>query len=488
MNNTSQILHSASQVLTELQKQLNKLSNGRQTASTTLIQGLKKQGTTPTLDWVVKPLTRQNTEPPAIPPTVLEKPKSVKRVYEALKTIRDKRAEAEKQFNALSVKSPEEIALEKKIKEEQLALRKAQSDLEGQGRGIPLSVIRGQQAKLYEQGQLGIQTDLAKLNSLEQARINEAKLAGLNLNNLSAKEKAILDERATARKTLGDVLDMNTGRTLEEIQKQDPETYQNIVDLTSRTGLTLGDVKHALESSIQSPEVTGFKDKVLSISDAKALGVPIGTRLSEVQGMRVPKNTTIVDKLIDGLLGKTQKIDINNLADDYRSESSEYFKVRDAYLRVVQSAKDHSAAGDLALIFNYMKVLDPGSVVREGEFATAQNAASVPERIRAKYNQVLNGERLSARQRQDFVDRATKLYHGMELTQNRVYNRYKKRAKDYGVDISYIADPITLPKEVKQTVNEIKKQSNSEGGFFDTIKSWFGFGSKKKSLSSFNFK
>jgi len=33
-----------------------------------------------------------------------------------------------------------------------------------------------------------------------------------------------------------------------------------------------------------------------------------------------------------------------------------------------------------------MKILDPGSVVREGEFATAQNSAGIPERIRAKYN------------------------------------------------------------------------------------------------------
>ena len=36
-----------------------------------------------------------------------------------------------------------------------------------------------------------------------------------------------------------------------------------------------------------------------------------------------------------------------------------------AYGRVVASAEDPSPAGDLALIFNYMKVLDPGSTVRD---------------------------------------------------------------------------------------------------------------------------
>jgi len=74
--------------------------------------------------------------------------------------------------------------------------------------------------------------------------------------------------------------------------------------------------------------------------------------------------------------------DEDKLRDDFRSESKEFVKVRDAYGRILST--DASAAGDLALIFNYMKILDPGSVVREGEFATAQNSAGIPERIRAQ--------------------------------------------------------------------------------------------------------
>lgn len=85
-------------------------------------------------------------------------------------------------------------------------------------------------------------------------------------------------------------------------------------------------------------------------------------------------------------------------------------EVEDSYTRVLASARDPSPAGDLALIFNYMKVLDPGSTVREGEFATAQNSAGLPGRLRAQYNNIVNGERLEASQRQDFVERANMLY------------------------------------------------------------------------------
>ena len=82
---------------------------------------------------------------------------------------------------------------------------------------------------------------------------------------------------------------------------------------------------------------------------------------------------------------------------DFRKVDAAYNKVKNA-----TDAKP-SPAGDLAIIFNYMKILDPGSVVREGEFATAQNAASVPDQIRNLYNRVVNGERLNANQLQLFV-------------------------------------------------------------------------------------
>lgn len=85
-------------------------------------------------------------------------------------------------------------------------------------------------------------------------------------------------------------------------------------------------------------------------------------------------------------------------------------QVEPSYARVVASAEDPSAAGDLALIFNYMKILDPGSTVREGEFATAQNAGGVDDRVRSLFNNLQQGQRLSTEQRADFLDRAGRLY------------------------------------------------------------------------------
>lgn len=128
----------------------------------------------------------------------------------------------------------------------------------------------------------------------------------------------------------------------------------------------------------------------------------------------------------------------NKLRDDFRKDAGDFPKIRDAYTRVLESAKDPSAAGDVALIFNYMKILDPNSVVRESEYATAANAGSVPERIRAQYNKALSGERLDPNVRADFVDRSGKLYSGANKQFEKTKINYIKRAKDYGLNADRI--------------------------------------------------
>lgn len=121
------------------------------------------------------------------------------------------------------------------------------------------------------------------------------------------------------------------------------------------------------------------------------------------------------------------------LSDDYETRSKDYYSQREAYNRVISSASDPSPAGDLALIFNYMKVLDPNSTVREGEFATAQNAGSAFNAIGAQYNKIVNGQRLTEVQRKDFVNRTTKLFEGAKAQQDKVAKEFIDRASKYGV-------------------------------------------------------
>jgi len=121
---------------------------------------------------------------------------------------------------------------------------------------------------------------------------------------------------------------------------------------------------------------------------------------------------------------------------EYSDQTKGYQEVKSAFGRI--QASEDNAVGDLSLIFGYMKMLDPGSVVREGEFATAQNAAGVPERIQNIYNKVASGERLSSSQRQSFKGQAGKLYETAKKQENTVRTGIDRIANGYGLNTANI--------------------------------------------------
>lgn len=134
--------------------------------------------------------------------------------------------------------------------------------------------------------------------------------------------------------------------------------------------------------------------------------------------------------------------DIFSQSHKIRSEitkaSESYNKITDSYGRITAVAKDQSAAGDLALIFNFMKMLDPGSVVRESEFATAANSAGVPDRVRNMYNKVLSGERLAPDQRKDFIGRSKDIFDEADIRQKNTIDNFVSLAKNFGIAKEYV--------------------------------------------------
>jgi hypothetical protein len=111
-----------------------------------------------------------------------------------------------------------------------------------------------------------------------------------------------------------------------------------------------------------------------------------------------------------------------------------YQALRNSYERIRQSAQTDSGPGDLGLIFNYMKMLDPGSVVREGEFATAENAGGVGQQITNLYNRVVSGERLTPELREQFVAAADRLYQEASANLADINQTMNSRATGWGVD------------------------------------------------------
>jgi hypothetical protein len=109
---------------------------------------------------------------------------------------------------------------------------------------------------------------------------------------------------------------------------------------------------------------------------------------------------------------------------------------------VEATAQKPDAAGDLSMIYAYMKILDPSSVVRDTEFATAQNAAGVPDRVRNLYNRAMKGTRLTNEQRAEFLTRARSIGTQARTALQKQNERYGRIAGSMGVDPSLVVyDP-----------------------------------------------
>ena len=143
------------------------------------------------------------------------------------------------------------------------------------------------------------------------------------------------------------------------------------------------------------------------------------------------------------------------IRDDFTKLAGPFIQVRDSYGRIKESAKNPSAAGDLALVFNYMKMLDPGSTVREGEFATAQNSAGIPDRVRAMYNKSISGERLAETTRKDFVSRSDMLYKRQLTAHKKLETQFKSIAKKYSLDADRTIPDYTSDTEQASPSNSL---------------------------------
>lgn len=89
----------------------------------------------------------------------------------------------------------------------------------------------------------------------------------------------------------------------------------------------------------------------------------------------------------------------------------------------VLSSSD-TGAGDMSLLYGYMKLLDPGSAVRESEFATAASSGSLPAQIQGWASKIISGKRLPASTRKQFKDEARTLVKAQ-------HDRYEETARPY---------------------------------------------------------
>lgn len=179
---------------------------------------------------------------------------------------------------------------------------------------------------------------------------------------------------------------------------------------------------------------------------------------AEAIAARQARNEERTNQRLDSAESKDERVGISQLRREFTAlpEVKEFREVDNAYRRMLPAIQNPSPAGDISLIFGYMKGQDPTSTVREGEFATAQNAGSLPESVVNMYNKALSGERLNPRQRQDFYTQTRYAHTARQERFNQIRGEYEREATILGYD----------PQRVLGGVNEQgqrQRQTNAPG-------------------------
>lgn len=136
----------------------------------------------------------------------------------------------------------------------------------------------------------------------------------------------------------------------------------------------------------------------------------------------------------------------NTLRDEFQKLTADFRVVQNSYENLHEAAKKPSGAGDMSLLYSYVRLLDPTSVVRESEFATAAASGSFGERVQGAVGRILSGERLPDSLRNDFVREAGNLYKTQLRNHNQTADTYTRLAESSGLDPKKVVTRFDRPQ------------------------------------------
>lgn len=133
----------------------------------------------------------------------------------------------------------------------------------------------------------------------------------------------------------------------------------------------------------------------------------------------------------DRVVDRTTHTFVTGRAEKFAQQVSGYKQALQGYNRLKSSLEAGDAFGDIAAIFGFMKMLDPTSVVREGEFAVAASAGGLFARMQIIMKQADDGQRLTPEMRQEIMDLSNELVETYNDAYESKRDGYQKEFKRY---------------------------------------------------------
>jgi len=277
---------------------------------------------------------------------------------------------------------------------------------------------------------LGAKSFMSAPDALSGVKSPDALMSGI---------KAIPEEAQTPfTQSIGGVGEQTRGLSIAEQEANIEESIRQNPDFFNQDPADQEKILKQLEASIVDPDA-GIK-----------MELEAETALLDNDILKLKRDAAQADfnkQLADA---KNPQLDfsVKDMLAQYggRKELKDLNTVMSAYEKVKFSSdpENHTAGADLSLIFAFMRILDPSSVVRESEFDTATKAQErwkihfdkegipMPERLKQAFAQLTEGQILLPQTREDFLRIATGNYHAQISTAAPTIEQYMTLEKDAG--------------------------------------------------------
>jgi len=216
---------------------------------------------------------------------------------------------------------------------------------------------------------------------------------------------ALIEARAKADKAVADAITAQSTATnsaekaAADAAKATADAQKAQVDAKFAEQITLADLKKKAADLGLTSAQTGS-----ALAQTKKLGVETQKAALELEALKATGG-------IDPAKAFEQE---EKLRKEYQGRTKVYGELGTTFSNIQSSANAKSGPGDIALITGFMKMLDPGSVVRETEFATARDTAGLYTRLENSLKKAESGQFLQPNQRQEFVNLAKQYYESAQ--------------------------------------------------------------------------
>ena len=172
-----------------------------------------------------------------------------------------------------------------------------------------------------------------------------------------------------------------------------------------------------------------------------------------------PKNIVNVPDMTGGQKGFENEM---KLASGFKGEPiyKDFNDMKSSYGQVMTALSQGTPIGDVAGATKMMKLLDPGSVVRETELGIAMAASGRMDRLQYYFNNWASGEKLTPTQREDFKQLSNELYAAAGQAYNQKRDEYKGFGNAYGfknLDTA-LGAPANIPSIMKTPGGAAKRK------------------------------